>query len=387
MKLTERSVAAAALPVAPQQQIFYFDDRLTGFGLRVAATGRRSFVAQARVRRTGRVRRLVIGGWPAMSVEDARAKARPLLAACGAGHDPRADHSHKSVPTLGDFIPIYLAHAQAHKRSAKKDAGDLARYLPRAFYARPLDDFTPADMVALHTEIGKRGPYVANCFLRLLRALFNRARDWGHLPETALNPVRKVTFFPEHKRERFLSLDEFDRFSASLEQEEQLWRDYFRLLLLTAQRRNEVGGLRWAEVDLDAAVWILPAEWTKANRATRIPLCTQAVAILRDRRAVARPDAEYVFVSPRKPRAPIREVKAAWRRILTRAGIDNARVHDLRRTTASYAAAAGESLQVIGKLLNHSRPETTAIYSRLDLGPVRAAIQRQADALDSRRPT
>ncbi len=381
MKITEHAVTTAPRPPAGRTQTFYFDQKLTGFGLCVAASGRRSFVAQARVRRTNHVRRVVLGQWPAMTVEQARTAARPLLLGWAAGHDRQQDQ--KPAITLGAFIPRYLEYARAHKRSHHKDEVELVRYLPSEWRTRPLDSFTTGEMVGLHVALGARGHYVANGFLRLLRAMLNRARDWGYLPETAPNATRKVQWFPEPPRERFLTLHEYDRLQQALDAEsDQLWSDYFRLCLLTAQRRSEVAGMRWTELDLEAAVWTLPPERTKAKRLTRIPLTSQAIDILKGRSAAS----PFVFPSPRKAGAPIVEPKGAWSRVKAAAGIpDDVRLHDLRRTAASFAIADGTSLAVIGKLLNHSRPETTQIYARLDLGPVRAALQATQDRLDARR--
>ncbi len=386
MKITQHSVTTAAPPPAGRSQTFYWDDYLRGFGLCMSAKGRRSWVVQARIRRTHRVRRVVLGQWPAMTVEQARAAARPLLLEFAAGRDPVAEEP-KPVVTFGEFIPIYLDHAKAHRRSWRQDAGALRRYLPEGWKARRLDSFTPGDMAALHTQLGEhRGHHTANAFVRVARAMFNRARDWGYLPEATLNPCRKIEWFREHARERYLAPDEYDRLQAALDAEPiPLWRDYFQMLLLTAQRKSEVAGMRWTEIDLDAAVWTIPAERTKSKRLTRVPLTQQALDILRAR--AARPaNSPCVFPAPQAPDTPVCVVKTAWQRIKRRAGLpDDVRPHDLRRTVASYAAADGTSLAVIGKLLNHSRPDTTQIYARLDLGPVREALQRQQDRLDARR--
>jgi integrase len=145
--------------------------------------------------------------------------------------------------------------------------------------------------------------------------------------------------------------------------------------------------MRWTELDLDAGVWTLPPERTKGNRLTRVPLTEQALAILRARRAAAREDAVFVFPSSSKPRTPISDPKHAFRRVLDRAGLPrDLRVHDLRRSAASFAVAAGVGLPVVQRLLNHANITTTSrVYAHLNLDSVRAALQSQHNALDERR--
>jgi hypothetical protein len=156
---------------------------MIGFGVCIAKTGRRSFVAQAKIRRSGgRTRRVVLGSWPAMSVESARTAARQILESCAGGIDPVRERTRKPIPTLGEFIPVFIEHGKQHKRSWWKDLDDLNRYLPAAWRSRRLDEFEPGKMSQLHTTLATRGHYSANGFLRLLRSVFNKARDLGALP-------------------------------------------------------------------------------------------------------------------------------------------------------------------------------------------------------------
>jgi hypothetical protein len=98
-------------------------------------------------------------------------------------------------------------------------------------------------------------------------------------PEAAINPVRCIDWFEELPRERFLSLEEYYRLQTALNNEpDQLWKDYFRLFLLTAQRRGECAGMKWSELDLETGIWTLPPERTKSGRLTRVPLTELARA-------------------------------------------------------------------------------------------------------------
>ena len=169
--------------------------------------------------------------------------------------------------------------------------------------------------------------------------------------------------------------------SALDEEPNDTARDFFRVALFTGARRGNVLEMRWADVDLDAATWRIPH--TKNGTPQTVTLAPPVVDLLVRRRDLARLDkslSPYVFPGNGKTGHYV-EPKSAWRRILKRADIPDARIHDLRRTLGSWQAITGASLPIIGKSLNHKNPSTTAIYARLDLEPVRASVERAAEAM------
>ena len=157
-------------------------------------------------------------------------------------------------------------------------------------------------------------------------------------------------------------------------------RDFFGLALWTAQRRDNVQAMAWNEIDLDRALWRIPAHKTKADEDIPMPLSGPALEILKRRYAERAEGAEWVFPS-RGKNGHLAESKKVWAALLKRAGITNLRLHDLRRTFGSWQAACGFSLQVIGKTLGHKNQSTTAIYARLNLDPVRNAVEATTDAM------
>lgn len=256
------------------------------------------------------------------------------------------------------------------------------RYLPPAWLTRKLSSFTRGEVVVLHASIGaNNGRYAANGFVRVLRAMFNRAVVLGYLPEGAPNPAKLPPgeFFREEKRDRFLSPAEVQRLSAALQEEPNVyWRAYFPLSLLLGTRRNELLSARWEHFDFDessGAVLVIPT--TKAGRPHRLPLPAAAVGILYS--LPNRGPVGWVFPGIGTT-GHLREPKKAWKRLCARADLADVRIHDLRRTLGSWMAARGYSLPLIGKALNHSNVSTTAIYARLDLDPVRAALEETATA-------
>ena len=285
--LTHR-VAEATRPLSEQREFFIWDDELKGFGLRVGRTGSKSWVFQAVALPSPKPQRMSLGPFPAVSVGIARDKAAQARGTIAAGGDPFAGHQVAAAAiTLGTFIDHhYLPHAEAHKKSWRDDQGDLRRYLPPAWRTRALDSFSTNDMVQLHIALGQRGHYISNALLRLLRAMFNCARTGATCRRLTSIQCESWTGIQSTSASDFLTLEEFDRLMVVLAAEpEALWRDYFTMCLLTAQRRNEVARMTWEELDLNTGIWILPAARTKANRASHIPLTTQVLSILARRRA------------------------------------------------------------------------------------------------------
>jgi len=207
-----------------------------------------------------------------------------------------------------------------------------------------------------------------------LRAIFNKAADWGY---EGPNPARGIKKFPERSRERFLQADELPNFfKAVAEEANDAVRDFILISLLTGARRGNVLAMRWADVNLERATWTIPT--TKTDDSLTVPLVPEAVAILAGRQG--RAQGEYVFPAKSKS-GHLAEPKTAWARILKRAGIKDLHVHDLRRTLGSWQAAQGASLVIIGKSLGHRNVSTTAIYSRLNIDPVRRSVEAATKAM------
>jgi len=135
--------------------------------------------------------------------------------------------------------------------------------------------------------------------------------------------------------------------------------------------------MTWAEVNLERATWTIPE--TKAGHPQTVALVPEAVTILSRRRAGAGAS-PFVFASWGGT-GHYQEPKSAWKRILKNAGITDLHLHDLRRTLGSWQAAQGASLSIIGKSLGHRNVSTTAIYSRLNLDPVRRSVEQATRAM------
>ena len=366
-RLTKQVIDGTPFPLAGQ--VFVRDTELPGFALRVTQ-GRKSFVLEKRIR--GRMRRLTIGPYGPLTVDQARTLAKTHVGAIAQGTDPaqiRQDRLHE--PTFRDLTAQYLERHAPRKRSARDDRGMLQTHLA-VFRTRKLTDLSRNDVARLHATVGATTPYRANRLVALLRKMFNLARDWGLY--AGENPATRIQFFREESRDRFVQPEELPRlFQAIAEEPNSSIRGVLLPALLTGARRAEVLTMRWEDVSLIRAEWRIPQ--TKAGRPHLLPLPDALVALLRRVPRVA--ENPYVFVG-QDGAGHLQNMKRAWDRIRTTAGIQDVRFHDLRRTVGSWLAGSGESLSLIGKVLNHRDVSTTAIYARLNLDPVRQALERQA---------
>ena len=369
-RLTKQVIDEMPFPTAGQ--VFVRDTELPGFALRVTQ-GRKSFILEKRIR--GRMRRLTLGPYGPLTVDQARKLAAAHIGAIAQGADPaqvRQDRLHE--PTFADLTAQYLERHAPRKRSARNDRGMLDTHL-LVFRTRKLTDLTRNDVARLHAQVGATAPYRANRLVALLRKMFNLARDWGLY--AGENPATRIQMFREESRDRFVQPEELPRlFQAIAEEADPAVRAVVLTALLTGARRTEVLTMRWDEVSLTRAEWRIP--YTKAGRPHLLPVPHALVATLRRLpRVEGNP---YVFPGQNGV-GHLQDMKRPWDRIRMKAGIHDVRFHDLRRTVGSWLAGSGESLPLIGTVLNHRDVSTTAIYARLNLNPVRQALERHASKM------
>jgi integrase len=373
---------------APEKRnIIYFDDRLPGFGVQVTAAGTRSFIYRDRTK-LGRQRQATIGTFPAWSTKAARDEAKALKRRFDTGDDPVAEaREARQAPTVANLCDKYLDWAKDNKRPSSVTGDELAirLYIRPTLGTRKLVEVTFDDVSKLHRKIGDEGrhPIRANRVVALLSKMFNLTRRWYErrlptgevVPLRTDNPARGVTRNPETKRKRYLKPDELERLTAVLaEYPDQQAANAIRLLLMTGARRGEVLAARWDQLDLEAGVWTKPGATTKQKTEHIVPLSAPARQLLSELFAAkSRGD---LFVFPGRGGLAHRvDLKKPWPAICKAAGIKGLRVHDLRHSYASFLASGGQSLQVIGALLGHTQPSTTARYAHLFDDPLRAATE------------
>ena len=374
-KITKR-VVDALLPAERERVVW--DDDIKGFGVRVHPTGRKVYIVK--YRHEGRSVKVTIGPHGPITPAAARARAAEIVTLAKTGRDVAGKTLHaRGSATMSALARRFMdEYAPAHlKPSTARLYRKIIenRILPR-FGKRRVSDISKSDVVALHHDM-RDVPDHANRTLSVLSRMLTLAEVWEMRPEGA-NPCRHVKKYPEHKRERFLSDEEYGRLGAALRDAE---REGFaspaaiaaiRLLMLTGCRSGEIMSLRWEHVDLEMGVLRLPDTKTGSKV---VHLGDPAIAVLRG--IPRKEDNPWVFPGV-KPGRHMTYLHDSWRRLLDRAGIENLRIHDLRHSYASGGLLVGEGLPMIGKLLGHSKVQTTARYAHLANDPIKAAANRIA---------
>ncbi len=364
----------AKLPAPTAGQVWYHDERQPGLTACVTSASRTFYLYRWAHNKPQRVR---LGKWPDLTVEKAREAAKRWIGEIAAGVDPQAERRiARTVPTLKELFERWRdVYAKAHRKTWRDDERQFNKYLVE-FHDRKLNTVHTADVARWHTKAGSEyGPYMANRALELLRALYNKAKDlMGHEGD---NPAAAVKAFREESRDRFLQGEELPAFFAAVNRESELYRDFLLMLLFTGARRANVQSMRWEDIHLGVKVWRIPT--TKSGVPVVVPLCGPAMEILGRRLALCG-QSPWVFPAPSRT-GHLVEPRKAWRRVCRAAGIENLRLHDLRRSLGSWQVITGSSLAVVGKSLGHTSPEATAVYARLTLDPVRTSIDRATQAM------
>jgi integrase len=379
-RLTDRMIAKLPLPGTGNR--IHFDSEIGGFGVRITAAGARAFVLCYR-NRAGRQRRYTIGSLPEWTVSAARAEAKELKRQIDQGNDPLSERiADREAPTMAELCQRFIdEHLPKRRPSTRTNYAAAIRnvILPK-LGALKVADITFADVDTLHRKITKDGvPVQANRILAQLSKMFSLAIKWGWRTDS---PCRGVEFNHEEKRERYLSPEELSRLGETLDKfHDKQAAAVIALLLLTGSRVGEVLTMRWQDLDLNAGIWTKPSAHTKQKRTHRLPLSEPARTLLA-KLVTNGNDTGYVF--PGISRTGHRyEIKEAWKEICTSADIRNARIHDLRHTHASILVSAGYSLPIVGHLLGHTQPATTARYAHLADDPLRLATEKAGAIITS----
>lgn len=382
VSLTQKMVDA--LPA--DRNVTTWDDTVTGLGVRVQA-GRRSWVVRYRVAGVSRQKSLP----GALPLAKARAQAAEIIAAARRGSDLVADGRAAAVArrqaehdqrdrALRTVIATYIGHADAEL--APRTMVEVRRYLNEAWaplHDRDADQLDRRTIVARLEQIAtKRGPIAANRARSYLSMALTFGVERGLLSRNAATGIRPLA--KEEARERVLNDTELRTLWHALDPA----TDYgciVRLLALLGQRRDEVAGMRWSELDLHRGIWSLPGARTKNGRPHEVALPLQAVAMLTARKRVE--DRDLVFGARVGPFSGWSLAKA---RLDAAIGIPPWILHDLRRTTVTGMADIGIAPHIIEAVVNHisgHKGGVAGVYNRAQYSQEkRAALQRWADHVE-----
>ena len=369
-KLTKRTIDSTE---AREKQFTIWDSELPGFGLRVTPAGVKSFILDYRTS-GGIRRRLTVGRYGTLTCDQARDRAHVLLGQIVEGCDPLDKARQvREAPTIKELSEEYFTrHAEARKKpkSIAEDHRLFDNYILPDLRDRKVADLTRADIAKLHSRMNKT-PTQANRAVALLSKAFSLAELWGYRQDRT-NPCYHIDRYKETRRKRYLTPEETQRLGTVLEKEEAKSPACVlavRLLLLSGMRLSEVLGLKWENVNLQNGALHLPDSKTGEKD---VQLGAAAVKLLND----APKASEWVVPSVRRKGHHVTNLNGFWETIRISAKIEDVRLHDLRHTFGAIGAGAGVSLVIVGGLLGHSQPATTARYAHAGPSPQRAAADR-----------
>jgi integrase len=363
-------------------RVYWYDSKTPGMSICISSTGVKTYYLYKWS--NGRPVRVRIGKFNEISLDDARKTTAQLIGDMAGGVDIAAERRAKRQErSLSDVWNDWLEiHAKPRKRTWKDDQRQWKKYIEKDFGHRRVSSLKTSEIAKWHAKLGNDfGHIQANRAKALLATVLNYAVKVGYL---VTNPCRSVPNFPEQSRERFLLPAEMKTFFDSVAALGEPWYDFFQLCLFTGARRGHVASMAWSEIDLNRTTWTIPASKTKNKRPLVIALAPPAVAILQGRIEIT--DGVWVFPA-HSASGHVVDPRKAWEALRKKSGLQDLRMHDLRRSLGSWQAAAGASLIVIGKSLGHADLKSTQVYSKLQLDPIRESVANAARAmLDAATP-
>lgn len=374
-----------------------WDSSLTGFGVKVMPTGSKIYIVKYRI--GGMLRWYTIGkhGSP-WTPESAKKEAKRVLGLAVGGTDPQTSkQQERKASTVAELCDDYLKHGCATKKASTiaTDKGRIERHIKPLIGNKKVKDLNSNDIrrfmrdiangkTAKEVKTGKHGlarvtggEGTATRTVGLLGGILSYAMAEGIRSD---NPVKGVKRYVDKKCERYLSPVELSKLGDALVQAEKNGEtptalNAIRLLLLTGCRKTEIMSLTWSEIDFDFGCLRLKDSKTGQKI---VPLGKPALMLL-DTMTPTKGN-EYVFPSV-KAEGYFKGTPKVWLRVRKLAGLEDVRLHDLRHSFASVGAGAGLGLQVVGKLLGHADPKTTARYAHIADDPARAAADRISGAI------
>lgn len=373
-----------------QGRVEVSDTKRAGLRVRVSSSGRASWLYEKRVK-GGTKRRQTLGTWPTMGLSEARALALEIEAEAAKGIDrveeTRVQKARREADAakrisvqqaLDVYRDLHLDTIKTGSERYRQVSQALREHLDSAIGELTRKDIQAA--VDAKAKAGRR-PY-ANRVRSALVAFANWAFLRGYIDEPIGAGVARAT--KEHARDRVLSLAEIREIWAATYDMGELWGPFFRVLILTGQRRSEISQLRWSELDFDASLIVKPGTATKNGKPHATHLSDAAWQELNALCSEAN-KTEFVFsFDGVRPVANPSHAKSRLDELL-RADFEPWRIHDIRTAMATALANAGELENIVDRILNHaasgSAPSAVArVYNQADLLPQRAkALDRWAE--------
>ncbi len=380
VRLTQRLVWDLRSPDHGERLIM--DADVKGLGVRLRSSGHMSYVIRWRDPQ-GRTKKMTLGDARSVRLEVAREVALGHFAGVARGEYPRRRRQRgTTMRDLGAETLKHIAGMGGSDKYIHDTTVFFDRFIFPAFGEIEVSKITRKQVETLVMSLASK-PRTANRVRSTIGRAMRLAIQSGLRTD---NPVEGVSKFPERPRERFFSLSELERLWDALDEAPEADYDkvaVVRLLFLTGARPGELLSARWEHLDLDGSLWTKPADSTKMRRVHRVELSTRAVEILRDLRPPDTTPSAYLF--PREGRyGHLTNIDRFWHRVTKAAGLRDARIYDLRKTTLTILMASGIDLRTVMSISSHSSPTTLLRhYAHATEGTQRAAL----DALAQRSIT
>ena len=376
IKFSAANLKKISLPAS--RRVIYYDENVKY----LAAIASKNGIAFYYIRKiSGKTHFAKIGDFPAMTPADAQQIASGISARVSAGLTIFDDANlHEKNLTLNSAIQCYL-NARLQRRGSSRSL-DISRrrfelHLPKPIAEMEIKNIKRGQLQNLLYNVGKNiGHRTANLLLIDIKAAINYVIKnefyFGH------NPASGVERFEDVQRSRYLQRDEMHRFFSELQKSEsENFIDVVTLLIFTGKRLANVVGMRWEWIDFEENKLVIPRQNTKTHIEDVTALTELAMQVLRrrlDAQKAAHCRSPFVFPSDKTAAGHYTAPKKSWESLVNRAGVPDLRIHDLRRTLASWMAERGTSLYTIASALGHSGTGATPIYARLSINSKRAAI-------------
>ena len=381
-KLQYKTISARTVEaLTVEKDTVFWDTQLKGFGVRVYPSGSKMYVVQSRG--PAGPRRVTVGRHGVISADRARRRAASIVARIKAGEEPVPRRTPAAAgPTVAELAERYFrehVEVRCKPRTAEKHRYVVDTYILPALGKLPICGLGRTHAANLHYSLRGK-PTTANEAVATLSRMLNQAEAWGLALEGS-NPCRFVVKYKRRKLERFLTEEEFRRLGRELTALEAKGRmpahaaAALRLLMLTGCRCGEILTLRWEDVHLEASELRLRDSKTGPRV---VPLSPAAARVLAGLPRVA---GNPWVIASRRPGRHVSQITYHWYCVRARAGLEDVRLHDLRHSFASRALALGEGLPMIGKLLGHSKIQTTARYAHLARDSVKVSAARVAASI------
>jgi integrase len=370
IKLTKSRIDG--LSPGEQDQI-YWDSERPGLHLKVTPAGKKVFLLYYRVVGASKQqRRYKIGDYGAVTLQQARERAKSLAGMVADGKDPAADRKQArqrlDFELVSDLVAEFLSKHVAQNRSAAETERIFNKDILPRLGSRSIHSLKKHDVIALLEAIADRdAPIMANRTLAAFRKFLNWCVARGIIDKSPADGAEAPG--KETKRDRLLTDDELRRVLVAARQIGFPYGSIVEVLALTGQRREEVASMSWSELDLPARTWTIPAARSKNDKPHIVHLSDPARQLLEQGPRTG----EWVFST--NGRTPFQGFSKAKRQLDDLSGVTNWTLHDLRRTVVSGMARLGIPPQIADKVLNHQTGTISGV----------AAIYQRHDFLDERK--